>query len=106
MKSFKQTILVVVTLAITFVIPITVTQVVRDNPEDVRTRAQEITSQAANTVNSGFSELSGNSEEVSLPGVGSVSIFTIVLFGGATIFAIIAGLATYNVVKERREEFS
>ncbi len=100
MKGFKKFLVTFITLAITFVIPITLTQVIRQNPEDVRTRAQEITAEAAQTVNTGFTALS-KSPTLQLPIIGEIAIATLGLFAIAFIFLILTIITGINLFKSK-----
>lgn len=102
MKNFKQFAITFFTLAITFVIPITLTRVIQKNPEDVRIRAQEISASAATTVNTGFTALA-STPEINLPVIGSVTLASLGLFIAAIIFLIftvIAGIKVFGSGKE------
>lgn len=100
MKNFKQFAITFLTLAITFVIPITLTRVVQENPDDVRAMAQEITASAAATVNTGFTSLA-STPEVNLPIVGSVTIATLGLFLAAVVFLVFTVIAGIKVFSDK-----
>ena len=101
MRNFKQFAITFLTLAITFIIPITLTRVIQDNPEDIRTRAQEITASAAVTVNTGFTTLA-STPEVTLPLIGSITIASLGLFITAIAFLIITIIAGIKVFKSEQ----
>jgi len=101
MNNTKQAVITIVTLTITFIIPITVTSAIQNSTTDVRTRAQEITAQAANTVNTGFTQLS-NTPSINLPIVGEITTAVLGLFAIAIFFLILTILAGINLVKSRR----
>ena len=101
MKKFKQFAITFLTLAITFVIPITLTRAIQENPEDIRTRAQEISASAAATVNTGFTALA-ETPEINMPLIGSVTIASLGLFLAAIIFLIITIIAGIKVFKSEK----
>lgn len=101
MKNFKQAVITVITLTITFVIPVTVTAVIRNNPTDIRSKAQEITAQAANTVNTGFTQLS-NTSAVNLPLVGEVTLVALGLFLASIFFLVLTIVAGINLLRPKK----
>ena len=98
MKKFKQFTITFLTLAITFVIPITLTRVIQENPEDIRTRAQEISAYAATTINTGFANLA-KAPEIDIPLIGNVAVVSMGLFLAAMIFLVITVIAGIKVFK-------
>lgn len=102
MKNWKQATIAIFTLAITFIIPVTLTRVIQENPEDVRTKAQEITANAASVVDSGVENLA-KTPTVTVPLVGEMQIATLGLYVAAIVFLIImiiAGVKLFKPVKK------
>jgi len=98
--NFRRFIITFFTLAITFVIPITLTRVVQENPEEVRSAAQEITAQAADTVNTGLSSLQ-ETPSIELPVLGEVTYASLGLYVAALVFFILMVIAGFNLFKSR-----
>ena len=98
MKNAKQFTITFLTLAITFIIPITLTRVIQENPEDVRTQAQEISVSAAATIDTGFTALA-STPEINLPLIGSVTIASLGLFVAAIVFLVFTVIAGVKVFK-------
>lgn len=100
-ENVRKFIITFFTLAITFVIPITLTRVIQDNPEDLRTAAQEITAQAAETVNIGMKTLQ-SANTINLPVLGDVTYATLGLYIVALVFFVFMIIAGINLFKSRK----
>ncbi len=102
MKDWKQFAIAFFTLAITFIIPVTLTRVIQENPEDVRTQAQEITANAAAIVDTGVENLS-KTPTINVPILGEMQIATLGLYVAAVVFLIVmivAGTKLFKPVKK------
>lgn len=100
MKDWKQFIVAFFTLAITFIIPVTVTKAIQDNPEDIRARAQEITANAVSIVNTGMDNLS-SSPAITVPVLGETQIGTLILFVAAFFFLIMMIITGVKLFKQK-----